>query len=221
MNSTVMTPSRKLARFRAVCWWRALVVLVVFRLLLARFFWLQVVRTTTTQTRAEDNRISLVPIVPNRGLIIDRNGVGAGAQLLGLHAGNHALQGARPRSHDRGAERRWSISSPRTASASRSCSTRARASNRCRSAPGSPTKRWPASSPSATAFPASRSRRGCSATIRWAVFGSHVLGYIGRINRPSDLERIEESDRLRQLSRHRPHRQDRPRTAATNSSCTA
>ena len=49
--------------------------------------------TTTTTTLAEDNRISLVPIVPNRGLILDRNGMVHGAQLLGLHPGDHAVQG--------------------------------------------------------------------------------------------------------------------------------
>jgi cell division protein FtsI/penicillin-binding protein 2 len=40
-----------------------------------RFFWLQVVQHEHYRTRAEDNRISLVPIVPNRGLIVDRNGL--------------------------------------------------------------------------------------------------------------------------------------------------
>jgi penicillin-binding protein 2 len=40
-----------------------------------RFVWLQVVQHDYYQTRAEDNRISLVPIVPNRGLILDRNGL--------------------------------------------------------------------------------------------------------------------------------------------------
>jgi penicillin-binding protein 2 len=50
------------------------VALVCFGLLAARFFYLQVVRYDYYSTRAEDNRISLVPIVPNRGLIVDRNG---------------------------------------------------------------------------------------------------------------------------------------------------
>jgi penicillin-binding protein 2 len=36
--------------------------------------WLQIVQHDYYQTRAEDNRISLVPIVPNRGLILDRKG---------------------------------------------------------------------------------------------------------------------------------------------------
>ncbi len=50
-------------------------VLLAFLLLFVRFFWLQVIQHDYYQTRAEDNRISLVPILPNRGLIIDRNGV--------------------------------------------------------------------------------------------------------------------------------------------------
>jgi penicillin-binding protein 2 len=53
----------------------ALVVLLCFGVLLARFFYLQVLRYDHYQTLAENNRISLVPIVPNRGLILDRNGV--------------------------------------------------------------------------------------------------------------------------------------------------
>ena len=46
-----------------------------FFLLLARFVWLQVVKHTDFVVKAEENRISLVPVVPNRGLILDRNGV--------------------------------------------------------------------------------------------------------------------------------------------------
>lgn len=49
-------------------------VLACFALLFGRFVWLQVVQHDYYQTRAEDNRISLVPITPNRGLIMDRNG---------------------------------------------------------------------------------------------------------------------------------------------------
>ncbi|GAB1391867.1 penicillin-binding protein 2 [Rhodocyclaceae bacterium] len=49
-------------------------VLLCFSLLFARFVWLQVIQHDYYQTRAEENRISLVPIVPNRGLIVDRNG---------------------------------------------------------------------------------------------------------------------------------------------------
>ncbi|MDC8760612.1 penicillin-binding protein 2 [Janthinobacterium fluminis] len=55
----------------------ALVALVFlcFAGLLARFIWLQVVKHNDFAAQAEDNRIALVPIVPNRGLILDRNGV--------------------------------------------------------------------------------------------------------------------------------------------------
>lgn len=50
-------------------------VLTLMAILLMRFFYLQVVRHDYYQTMAESNRISVVPIVPNRGLILDRNGV--------------------------------------------------------------------------------------------------------------------------------------------------
>ena len=50
-------------------------VLVCFGLLLARFLWLQVFKHDDYASQAEDNRISVVPVVPNRGLILDRNGV--------------------------------------------------------------------------------------------------------------------------------------------------
>jgi penicillin-binding protein 2 len=50
----------------------ALTLLVI---LLLRFVYLQTVRHDYYQTLAENNRISIVPIVPGRGLIVDRNGV--------------------------------------------------------------------------------------------------------------------------------------------------
>jgi penicillin-binding protein 2 len=50
-------------------------VFVCFGLLVSRFVWLQVVKHDQYMAQAEDNRIALVPIVPNRGLIVDRNGV--------------------------------------------------------------------------------------------------------------------------------------------------
>ena len=50
-------------------------VLCMFTLLFVRFFYLQVVQHDYYTTLAEANRISIVPIVPNRGIIVDRNGV--------------------------------------------------------------------------------------------------------------------------------------------------
>ena len=49
-------------------------VLAAFSLLLLRFVYLQIVQYDYYRTKAEDNRISIVPIMPNRGLIVDRSG---------------------------------------------------------------------------------------------------------------------------------------------------
>lgn len=52
-----------------------ILISICFSLLFIRFFWLQVIRHDAYALKAEDNRISIVPIVPYRGLIMDRNGV--------------------------------------------------------------------------------------------------------------------------------------------------
>ena len=49
-------------------------IIVLCCLLLLRLVWLQVISHSYYHTLAEANRISIVPIVPNRGLILDRNG---------------------------------------------------------------------------------------------------------------------------------------------------
>ncbi len=48
---------------------------LLFTLLAGRFFFLQVAQYEHFHTLAENNRISIVPVVPNRGLILDRNGI--------------------------------------------------------------------------------------------------------------------------------------------------
>jgi penicillin-binding protein 2 len=68
-------PDSDLDRFRFRIGFAAISVLLAFALLLGRFVWLQIVQHDFYQTRAEDNRIALIPIVPNRGVITDRNGV--------------------------------------------------------------------------------------------------------------------------------------------------
>ncbi len=50
-------------------------VFLGFALLAARLVWLQVFRHDELTLQAEANRIAVVPVVPNRGLIVDRNGV--------------------------------------------------------------------------------------------------------------------------------------------------
>lgn len=64
-----------LARFRRRVLVIGLVVLVAFGLLCARLFFLQVVRHEDLAEQAESNRTAVVPVVPNRGLILDRNGI--------------------------------------------------------------------------------------------------------------------------------------------------
>ena len=52
-----------------------IVVFLAFGLVVARLVFLQVVRYEAFAERAESNRTAIVPVVPNRGLILDRNGV--------------------------------------------------------------------------------------------------------------------------------------------------
>ena len=68
-------PDSDIDRFRFRLGFAAAAVLLAFGLLIGRFFWLQVIQHDFYQTRAEDNRIALIPIVPNRGVITDRNGI--------------------------------------------------------------------------------------------------------------------------------------------------
>lgn len=66
---------QELGRFRRRLLAAAGLVLVCFALLATRLVWLQIVRHDELATQAEANRIAIVPIVPNRGLIVDRHGV--------------------------------------------------------------------------------------------------------------------------------------------------
>ena len=66
---------RELGGFRMRLLAAAAFVLFCFGLLAARLVYLQVIRHDELSTQAEANRIAVLPIVPNRGLILDRNGV--------------------------------------------------------------------------------------------------------------------------------------------------
>jgi penicillin-binding protein 2 len=66
---------RELSRFHGRLLAAAVFVLLAFVLLAARLVHLQVLRHDELATQAENNRIAVVPIVPNRGLIVDRNGI--------------------------------------------------------------------------------------------------------------------------------------------------
>ena len=69
------TQDGELDRFRFRIAFAAGAVVLAFAVLIGRFVFLQVFQHEYYTTRAEDNRISLVPIPPNRGVIADRNGV--------------------------------------------------------------------------------------------------------------------------------------------------
>ncbi|KQX38406.1 penicillin-binding protein 2 [Variovorax sp. Root434] len=64
-----------LARFKRRVIVIGLAVLFAFGLLCARLVYLQVVRHEDLAEQAESNRTAIVPVVPNRGLILDRNGI--------------------------------------------------------------------------------------------------------------------------------------------------
>ncbi|MHB9117725.1 MAG: penicillin-binding protein 2 [Burkholderiales bacterium] len=66
---------RELYYFRVRLAIGAAFVLFLFFTLIARFFYIQVIQHEYYHTLAENNRISVVPVVPSRGLILDRNGV--------------------------------------------------------------------------------------------------------------------------------------------------
>ena len=71
----IRNAERELQQFQLRIGIAAMVILVALGALAARFFLLQVVRHDVYQAKAEENRISIVPVPPNRGLILDRNGV--------------------------------------------------------------------------------------------------------------------------------------------------
>src|SRR6266513_351093 len=74
-GSDFSTADRDRFYFRRRLGIAAFMVLIAFAGLFARFLYLQVVQHGHYQTLAETNRIAIVPIVPNRGVITDRNGI--------------------------------------------------------------------------------------------------------------------------------------------------
>src|SRR6478736_4400266 len=65
----------ELSRFRLRILVISICVLVAFLLLASRLVYLQIVRHQDLSEQAENNRTAIVPVVPNRGLIQDRNGI--------------------------------------------------------------------------------------------------------------------------------------------------
>ena len=64
-----------LNRFRSRVFVVTFVILIALGVLFLRLFYFQVIRYDELNAAAESNRTAIVPIVPNRGVIMDRNGV--------------------------------------------------------------------------------------------------------------------------------------------------
>jgi penicillin-binding protein 2 len=75
LSTEIRNSERELAQFQLRIGVAGVAVLIAFALLAARFVYLQVIQHDIYQAKAEENRISIVPVTPNRGLILDRNGV--------------------------------------------------------------------------------------------------------------------------------------------------
>src|SRR5262245_26092778 len=75
VGSTLRNREAEFTVFRHRVIFAGVAILVAFGILLTRLLYLQVIKQGYYHTLAEANRISIVPVVPNRGLILDRNGV--------------------------------------------------------------------------------------------------------------------------------------------------
>ena len=75
MASLLRNLEGEIARFRTRLIFVSLGVIGLFFLLFIRLVYLQIIRYDDFTAQAEGNRTAVVPIVPNRGLILDRNGI--------------------------------------------------------------------------------------------------------------------------------------------------
>ena len=75
LHKELKNHQREIYFFRARLIISFIFMLILVIILLARLFYLQILRQSYFTTLADNNRIAVVPIVPNRGLIQDRNGV--------------------------------------------------------------------------------------------------------------------------------------------------
>lgn len=74
IGATIKNRERELNTFRSRVIFAVIGILVGFAILTIRLVYLQVVKRDQFHTMAEANRISVVPVVPNRGVVYDRNG---------------------------------------------------------------------------------------------------------------------------------------------------
>ncbi len=73
IGTTIKNREAELVMFRSRALVAGLAILLAFAILAGRMIYLQVIKRGYYHTLAEANRISVLPVVPNRGLILDRN----------------------------------------------------------------------------------------------------------------------------------------------------
>ncbi|RLJ68283.1 penicillin-binding protein 2 [Sulfurisoma sediminicola] len=185
-------PQEELERFGGRLAFAGGFVLFCFALLFARFVWLQVIQHDYYQTRAEENRISLVPMVPNRGLIVDRNDV-----VLARNYSAYTLEitPSKVKNLEQTIDELATILDVQAKDRKRFHKLLAESKN-FESLP----IRTRLSDEEVAIFIAHRYRfPGVDVKARlfrqypFGAFASHLLGYIGRVN-DRDLEKIEERD---------------------------
>ena len=181
-----------LSRFRARVLVAGLLILFAFMLLAARLVFLQVVRHEDLNEQAESNRTAVVPIVPNRGLILDRNGVVLAtnysaytleitpSRVADLEATIEALGGL-VEIHPRDKRRFKKLREESRNFESLPIRTRLTDEEVARFA----AQRF--------RFPGVDIKARLFRSYPYGELASHVVGYIGRINR-AEKERIEETD---------------------------
>ncbi|MCX8520103.1 MAG: penicillin-binding protein 2 [Rhodoferax sp.] len=190
--TTLRNVAWDMARFRRRILVLGAVVLVCFVLLFMRLLYLQVWRHADLRAQAENNRTSIVPIVPNRGLILDRNGIvlatNYAAYTLEITPGKSAplepLMDALAQVVDISLRDRRRFKKLLEESRSfESLPIRTRLSD-------VEVARFAAQR---YRFPGVEIRARLFRSYPYGQLASHVIGYIGRINQ-SEKQQIEESD---------------------------
>ncbi len=74
VGTAIKNREAELNTFRSRIIFASLAIVIAFSLLAMRLIYLQVIKRDQYYTMAEANRISVVPVVPNRGIVYDRNG---------------------------------------------------------------------------------------------------------------------------------------------------
>ncbi len=181
-----------LARFRIRVLVASALVLLCFALLAGRLVVLQVARHEDLKAQAENNRTAVVPVVPNRGLILDRNGI-----VLATNYSAYTLE-ITP-SKVPALEQTLADLSQVVEVSARDRRRFKKLMEESKSFESLPI-RTKLSEEEVTRFAAQRFRfPGVEIKARlfrnypYGELASHVIGYIGRINR-AEKERLEDSD---------------------------